>query len=135
MNTYEAIDNATGKTITFDWEGETPPNENDINDVFATAREMQPLQQPTQKQSVWKEAPIKTIATFGKGLVDLPKQFASKLLMATQGIEGASVTDKGWGDRYIDLANKDAQKFVEEIGKKYDSSLMQEVAQLPQNLA
>ena len=92
-------------------------------------------QEPTTKQSVWKEAPIKTIATFGKGLVGLPKQFASKLLMATQGIEGASVTDKGWGDRYIDLANKDAQKFVEEIGKKYDSSLMQEVAQLPQNLA
>lgn len=83
------------------------------------------------------------IKTFGRGLLRLPKVMAAAVLQATQGAEGASVVDKGWSDRFIEDANKDFGKFVDEVAKKYgDKQIISgiplnitDLAEFPQNLA
>ncbi|MBC2712067.1 MAG: hypothetical protein HGJ94_14105 [Desulfosarcina sp.] len=79
--------------------------------------------------------------TFVRGLALLPRQTAAKLLGAIQGMDGASVTDKGWADRQIERARSDADAFAGEVFAQYGNKKflpgisIQDVAQLPQNLA
>jgi len=75
---------------------------------------------------------------FGRGLTMLPKQLAASILQAFQGINGASVVDRDWADRYIQDAQTDIEKFVEEMEPKDNLSFpikLTDVAQLPQNMA
>ncbi|MDI6789391.1 MAG: hypothetical protein QME44_01690, partial [Thermodesulfobacteriota bacterium] len=81
------------------------------------------------------------LKVFAEGLTLLPKQVAATAITALQGWEGASVVDRGWGDRLVQSAQEDADRFAQEAsieykGKKFLPGIdIKEVAQLPQNLA
>ena len=81
------------------------------------------------------------LKTFAKGLKYLPKQIASKLIMSLKGVKGADVVNRDWGEKYIDLAQEDIEKFTAETQKEYGEKTflpgipIEEVARLPQNLA
>ncbi len=83
------------------------------------------------------------VATLGKGLTKLPKAMAAAVLQATQGREGASVVDKDWADRYIEEANTDLNKFINEVSEKYKKKTLisgiplkiTDIAEFPQSLA
>ncbi|MCJ7805896.1 hypothetical protein MUP46_04625, partial [Patescibacteria group bacterium] len=66
----------------------------------------------------------------------LPIQLGATILQAVQGINGPSVVDRDWADRYIADANTDINRFVEEIRWQYPgANALQEVSRLSQNLA
>ena len=57
--------------------------------------------------------------TLAKSLTMIPKQTAASLITALQGPEGASVTDRDWGDRFVQSAQDDAGRFVQETAEAY----------------
>jgi diguanylate cyclase (GGDEF)-like protein len=57
--------------------------------------------------------------TLARSLAMVPKQTAASVLTALQGPEGASVTDRDWGDRYVQSAKEDANRFVQETAEAY----------------
>jgi len=89
---------------------------------------------PTEKISL-----ASLLRTFGQSLRHLPRQWAATILTAMQGKvgwDGASVVNKDWADKYIDEANEDIDKFVQDVAVLYpDASFMVEVAQSSRNLA
>ena len=89
---------------------------------------------PTEKISL-----ASLLRTFGQSLRHLPRQWAATILTAMQGKvgwDGASVVNKDWADKYIDEANEDIDKFVQDVAVLYpDESFMVEVAQSSRNLA
>lgn len=95
-----------------------------------------PLPKPKEPYSV-----IQGMGLFARGLPMLPKQVAARVVTGLQGWRGASVTDPGWGDRLVESAQKDSEKFAREAAKKYKGKTflpgisMEEVASLPQNMA
>jgi hypothetical protein len=74
-------------------------------------------------------------------LPKMPKQLAAKTIMAVQGYRGASVADKGLGDRFIESARKDADKLARKMAKEHKTGKflpgisMEDLAALNQSLA
>lgn len=85
--------------------------------------------------------PLTGMKVFGQGLLMLPKQTAAKVAMSLQGYRGATVVDRGVGDRLIASADKDLEAFSEKMaelhkGKKFLPGIsIQDVAELPANIA
>ena len=76
------------------------------------------------------------IRVLGESISMLPQQTASTVLQAIQGENGASVVNRDWMDTYIQTANQDIGRFVQEVSQQYpDSRALREAAQLSQNLA
>lgn len=92
---------------------------------------------PEEKKK--KETPGTTLGAFAKTLTRVPENLVASAITAVQGVEGASVTDRGLGDKivnWVDERNKalaeeykDAGDFIPGVISKQD------VAQLGQNLA
>ncbi|MEE9365702.1 MAG: hypothetical protein V3W44_03350, partial [Dehalococcoidales bacterium] len=80
-------------------------------------------------------------ATFGRGLTLLPKQVGARLVTSMQGHRGATVVNKGWGDRLVESASADLEGFVQKTAKAYGERRIfpgvqiTDVAALPANLA
>ncbi len=73
---------------------------------------------------------------FGQSLLEVPQQWQAARLQATQGIGGASVTDRDQANMIIQEAQADIAKFAQKIAEEYPGSkLMEQFAQLPQNIA
>jgi len=89
-----------------------------------------------------EETKISTgIKVYAQGLTKLPKQYISAVVTGTQGWEGASVVDRTWGDRLVQSASEDAEKFVAEMTEKYKDQKflpgisIEDVASLPESMA
>ena len=73
---------------------------------------------------------------FGQSLLEVPQQWQAARLQATQGLGGASVTDRDQADMIIKKAQEDIGKFAQKIAEEYpDSKLMEQFAQLPPSIA
>lgn len=55
MPTYTVKDNETGKLVTFDWQGQKPPTDADMEDVFSQAKEFKADQQSQPEQPILKK--------------------------------------------------------------------------------
>ncbi|MHC4463814.1 MAG: hypothetical protein ACYS30_20640 [Planctomycetota bacterium] len=93
-----------------------------------------------RKTSEDPKAVAEATKIFGQGLIKVPRQVAAQAVTAAQGFRGASVVDRGFGDRFVAKAHEDNERFVRAVAKKHgDDTFMPGIpftalAELPQNL-
>ena len=83
------------------------------------------------------------LKTAAQAITKLPKSVATAVLQAHQGAEGASVVDRNWTQRFIQDAQTDANKFVQDVYDRHKLTKIlpgvpikiTDIAELPQNLA
>ena len=80
------------------------------------------------------------IGLMAESLKRIPKSLGASILQAMNPT-GASVVNKGWGQRFIDEAKQDTQQFLEDVNRRYpDQPSMlgisaADIASLPENIA
>lgn len=83
-----------------------------------------------------KLTPTKDVAyVAGESLQKLPQQIASSALQAWQGEDGASVVNRDWADKYVQLAQQDINQFAEQVKWQYpDETGLVELARLSETM-
>lgn len=84
MPTYTAQDTETNKKITFEWYGSKPPDDNDMFEVFASARSQEPVHSVQEQKVDQLKEGITTVENIGK--VYPAAETAANLATSTYGI-------------------------------------------------